>query len=181
MGSGKSTVADHLKLRWGFERIRFAGPLKRMLASLLETQGCTPEYIKRCLEGDLKTQPVPELSGRTPRHAMQTLGTEWARDKMHADLWVNCWRGQAEQLLKKGTPVVADDCRFFNEYDTIRSMGGIVWRVARDGYQGDGHVSESEQKNFDVDANFLNNSSVRSLLLRVDQTLRGYIKKTQSA
>lgn len=181
MGSGKSTVADHLRLRWGFEKVRFAGPLKNMLASLLAGQGCTPEYIKRCIEGDLKTQPVPELAGRTPRHAMQTLGTEWGRDKMDPNLWVTCWSGAATQLLKENTPVVVEDLRFHNEYDMIRSMGGKVWRIAREGFVGDGHVSENEQRDFEVDANFLNNSSIGSLLRRIDMELKTYIRKRSIA
>ena len=135
-----------------------------------------PEYVKRCIEGDLKTKPVPELAGRTPRHAMQSLGTGWAREMISPDLWVTCWKGTVAQALKKG-PVVAEDCRFFNEYDCVRSLNGLVWRIARDGHGSDGHVSETEQKNFDVDANILNNGSVNALLLRVNQLLRNYVKK----
>jgi hypothetical protein len=175
IGSGKSTVAEHLILRWGFQRVRFAHPLKEMISTLLRTQGCTDAYIKRCIEGDLKTKPVPELAGRTPRYVMQTLGTEWGRDTIHNELWSTAWMGAAEQALKKGH-VVAEDCRFINEFDTVKAMGGLVWRISRDGFKGDGHVSETEQNTFDVDSNFLNDSTPRALLLKVDQTLRSYTK-----
>lgn len=180
IGSGKSTAADHLELKHGFQRVRFADPLKHMIRTLLAKQGCTPEYIKRCIEGDLKTKPVPELAGRTPRHAMQSLGTGWARDMIHPDLWVTCWKGTASQALKKGIPVVAEDCRFFNEYETVRSMKGLVWRIAREGHNGDGHISETEQKDFECDANLLNNGATSTLLHRIDQLLRDYQRKAHA-
>lgn len=181
IGSGKSTVADHLITKHGFQRVRFADPLKGMLSTLLLKQGCTPEYVKRCIEGDLKTKPIPELAGRTPRHAMQTLGTEWGRDRMSPDLWVACWKGQATQLLGKGVPVVAEDCRFFNEFDCVKEMKGLIWRIARSAHEATGHVSETEQMNFDVDSNLLNNGSINSLLIRVDQLLRTYKRKLLAA
>lgn len=180
IGSGKSTVADHLIMKYDFQRVRFADPLKRMLTTLLTEQGCSKEYVKRCIEGDLKTKPIPELAGRTPRHAMQSLGTEWARDRMHADLWVTCWKGKVAAALKKG-PVVAEDCRFLNEFDTVRAMKGLVWRIAREGHGAEGHVSETEQSSFDVDANLLNNGPMSAMLQRVDQLLRDYQKKMRVA
>jgi len=181
IGSGKTTVADHLVLRHGFQRVKFADGLKNMLAAFLRMQGCTDEYIKRCIEGDLKTKPIPELGGRTPRHAMVTLGTEWGRNCMNTDLWVIAWRGATQGVLANRTPVVVDDCRFLNEYDAIRSMNGLVWRVAREGGEKSNHVSETEQLLFDVDANKLNNASINQLLLWVDQQLRAYQKKVYAA
>ncbi len=170
-GVGKTTVADHLVLRHGFQRLRFSDPLKQMMSGLLIRQGCQPDYVKRCVEGDLKTIPVPELAGRTPRHAMLTLATSWGW-RLHPDLWVTSWRGAVLQALRKG-PVVADDCRSGNEYDAVHGLGGLVWRIARDVSALHG-VSDDGLPGFDCDANLLNNSSVAALLRRVDQLLRDY-------
>lgn len=170
-GVGKTTVADHLVLRHGFQRLRFSDPLKQMMSGLLIRQGCQPEYVKRCIEGDLKTLPVPELAGRTPRHAMLTLASSWGW-RLHPDLWVTCWRGAVAQALRKG-PVVADDCRSGNEYDAAHGLGGLVWRIARDASTLAG-VSEDALPGFECDANLLNNSSVNALLRRIDQLLRDY-------
>jgi hypothetical protein len=170
-GVGKTTVADHLVLRHGFQRLRFSDPLKQMMSGLLIRQGCQPEYVKRCIEGDLKTLPVPELAGRTPRHAMLTLASGWGW-RLHPDLWVTCWRGAVAQALRKG-PVVADDCRSGNEYDAVHGLGGLVWRIARDASALAG-VSEDALPGFECDANLLNNSSVNALLRRIDQLLRDY-------
>src|SRR6516164_9279263 len=82
MHSGKTTAALEL-IRYGFVRVRFAGPLKSMLHAL----GLTPAE----LDGDLKEQPCALLGGVTPRHAQQTLGTEWGRACITPEVWVNAW------------------------------------------------------------------------------------------
>lgn len=183
-GSGKTTVADHLVLRHGFRRLRFGEPLKTMLGALIAAQGQTPEYVRRCLEGDLKTRPVRELAGRTPRHALQALANGWGRDMVGPDLWVQCWRGAVEPMLQAG-PVVAEDCSRFDEVDMVRALGGLVWRIVRaDERDGDDSGSatapDPEQAAFEVDANLLNNGAVPALLLHVNQLLRDYVRRQQA-
>jgi hypothetical protein len=53
-GSGKSTAAKHLCTRHGFERVRFAGPLKDMMRALGLTE--------REIEGDRKESPCALLT-----------------------------------------------------------------------------------------------------------------------
>jgi hypothetical protein len=185
-GSGKSTVADHLVLRHGFRRLRFGDPLKTMLGALIAAQGQPPDYVKRCLEGDLKTRPVRELAGRTPRHALQSLAQSWGREAIGPDLWVQCWRGAVEPMLQAG-PVVAEDCSRFDEVDMVRALGGLVWRIVRADEGGSGVGGEDsasapdrEQASFEVDANLLNNGAVPALLLHVNQLLREYVRRQQA-
>jgi hypothetical protein len=109
-GSGKSVVADVLVNEFGFTRVKFADPLKNMIRRMLADMGHIEFDIERMIEGDLKEVPIPEL-GVTPRHLMITLGTEWGRDLVHADIWVRLWAARAECLPN----VVADDVRFDNE------------------------------------------------------------------
>ncbi|TAJ84555.1 hypothetical protein [Reyranella sp.] len=175
-GSGKSTVADHLVLRHGFRRLRFGDPLKTMLGALIAAQGQPPDYVKRCLEGDLKTRPVRELAGRTPRHALQSLSQGWGREAIGPDLWVQCWRGAVEPMLQAG-PVVAEDCSRFDEVDMVRTMGGLVWRIVR---EDEAVTPDPEQASFEVDANLLNNGAVPALLLHVNQLLRDHVRRQQT-
>lgn len=135
-GSGKSTAAEHLVKRRGFERLRFAGPLKAMLAAL----GLTPEQI----DGADKEKPCDLLCGKTPRQAMQWLGTEWGRNLIGSDLWIRAWQAA---LNKAGPDVVVDDCRFPNEAVAIAGAGGLIVRVVRPGAGAGaaGHVSESHE------------------------------------
>lgn len=125
IGAGKSTVADCLVQTHGFARVKFAGALKAMMRAL----GLTDREI----EGDLKEAPCPALGGRTPRYAMQTLGTEWGRNLIEPDLWVRTAMAEIGRLRRAGRlAVVVDDCRFQNEAAAIRAAGGLIWRVVRD-------------------------------------------------
>ena len=83
---GKDTVARELVLN-GFSIVRFAGPLKDMMRAFYRAHDINEAVIERKIEGDLKEHPCPLLRGKTPRYAMQTLGDEWGRQLISADLW----------------------------------------------------------------------------------------------
>lgn len=132
-GAGKTTAAEYLEHEHGFARVRFAGPLKAMMAAL----GCSQDEI----DGHLKDSPCNLLGGKTPRQAMQWLGTEWGRDMIAPDLWTRAWNAAAS-----ASRIVADDVRFANEADAIRARGGIVVEIHRPGagaVVGATHISEA--------------------------------------
>jgi hypothetical protein len=136
-GSGKSTAAMHLASAHKFQRLRFAGALKLMLHAM----HLTPEET----DGSLKEEPCSLLDGKTPRYAMQTLGTEWGRDLISPDLWVNVWRREVGAILFKQpkADIVVDDVRFDNEVHAILELGGIIVRITRYGVaRASGHASE---------------------------------------
>ena len=139
-GSGKSTAAEFLQKELGFERVRFAGPLKAMLYAL----GLTAEEI----DGSLKEEPCALLGGKTPRWAMQSIGTEWGRQLIDPNLWIHAW-DRAVDALPAHVPVVADDVRFVNEVSAVHARGGLVVRVERDGLSRGDHVSETLDLPFD--------------------------------
>jgi len=152
-GSGKSTAAAYLAERHGFARVRFAGPLKAMLRAFLAEAGTPAAEIERMIEGDRKQAPAPELAGATPRHAMQTLGTEWARQMIHPDLWTRAWSAGAAAALARGAPgVVVEDCRFANEVEAVRAAGGRVVRIFRPvgALNLDPHPSEGQELSVDA-------------------------------
>ncbi|BAK75371.1 putative deoxynucleotide monophosphate kinase [Pseudogulbenkiania sp. NH8B] len=134
-GSGKSTIAAELVASHGYTVVKFAGPLKSMLRAL----GLTDAEI----EGDLKEKPCALLGWCTPRHAMQTLGTEWGRNLIDTDLWVAAWQHAVRGVLASGGRVVVDDCRFRNELSAAMEMGGVAVRLVRDGAGTTAHVSET--------------------------------------
>ncbi len=164
MNSGKSTVADYLITHRDFVRLKFAHGLKEMVRSL----GVTDDEI----EGVLKEMPCDRLNGRTPRFAMQTLGTEWGRTYMGQDFWVNLLIQKAHDM-EFGTNIVIDDCRFPNEAVAIqRDLQGKVWKLVR-GMQplGVGHASEREQAYVNADCIVMNNGSLDNLLEKVELML----------
>ncbi|MFC3206913.1 deoxynucleotide monophosphate kinase [Aquamicrobium soli] len=134
-GSGKSTAADYLVRQYGYERIKFAGPLKDAMRAL----GLTDYHI----EGEGKERPCLLLQGKTPRYAMQTIGTQWGRDLIGPHFWVGLWEARANEVLDSGGRVVVDDCRFPNEAEAVRKLGGVVVRLVGRGGIGGGHSSET--------------------------------------
>lgn len=144
--SGKDTAAGVLEA-FGFKRLAFAGPIKAMIGALLEYQGVDDETIYRMLEGDLKEVPTPYLGGRTPRYAMQKLGTEWGREMMCDTIWVDILRRVA-RFFKR---VVVSDVRFPNEVEALKEDGGIIYRVNRPGLPpADDHPSEAQIDTLEV-------------------------------
>lgn len=158
--SGKSTAAMRLVAHHGFQRIRFAGVLKDMMKVL----GLTDREI----EGEAKELPCALLGGKTPRLAMQTLGTEWGRDIIDRDLWVRAWRARVDQA-PAGVGVVIDDCRFPNEAQAIRAAGGKLFRIVREGAARIDGAHESERHELPVDAIIQNpDGDLRAFYASVD-------------
>lgn len=78
------------------------------------------------------------------RRLLQLIGTECGRECIHPDIWVRLWRA-ALPMASVGTTqvVIADDIRFPNEVAAVRELGGLMVKVVRPGYHGDGHASET--------------------------------------
>jgi hypothetical protein len=161
MGCGKSTAAAHLVNSYSFVRTRFAGPLKAMMKAL----GLTDAEI----DGHLKETPCELLGGKTPRHAMQTLGTEWGRNLIDGDLWVRAWR----KSLPDRRDVVVDDVRFPNEARMVRSMNGLIIQIEREGTGGlCQHASELQGITGDI--TIKNNGSRDDLFDQLDWCLQTF-------
>jgi hypothetical protein len=123
---GKTAAGRFLIDQHGFDRVSFADPLKVMLMTL----GVTREQL---YHQDFKEKPCEKLCGRTPRHAMQTIGTDWGRKMIHPDLWVEAARRQMREQMTQGKKLVIDDLRFDNEAQVVHDLGGVVIKIERPG------------------------------------------------
>lgn len=163
--AGKDTAAKVFE-NAGWVNMKFATPMKSMLHALVVAQGGTLDHAVRLTDGDLKEEPSDFLGGNTPRYAMQTLGTEWGRNCMGAHFWRDRFI-QTGMLLRPGTPgVVVTDARFPNEFDTVRKMGGELYRIDRpevtraakaEREKGELHESECHVLDAIVDGELRNN------------------------
>lgn len=135
--AGKDTVAGILRQHCGFVQLSFAAPMREFICSLL---GWSLQDLDRG-----KETPHPLLDGKTPRFAMQTLGTEWGRNTIANDLWVRVCIAAAQRHLAQGTSVVISDVRFDNEASAVAAAGGQVWRIDRPGERiaESAHISEA--------------------------------------
>lgn len=125
--AGKDTLASYLldNLDDDWSRSSFADPLKDMLRAI--GVDCS----------DDKKAVVSDDYGVTPRHMMQTLGTEWGRQTIDNDIWV-----KAFARLNAGKCVIVPDVRFENEAELVREHGVLIHLVGRGGIEGN-HVSEN--------------------------------------
>lgn len=165
-GAGKSEVAGMLG-EWGYESHPFAAPLKHIVTYFLRELGYSHSNAADAV-WNLKDMPLEDVYGLTPRHLLRTLGTEWGRDCVHPDVWVDAWKAKLPPLT------VADDVRFPNEVHAIRAMGGVVWYVERPDAAGDTeHRSEGALSAIVPDAMLLNNGSLETLSWQVRARLEG--------
>lgn len=135
-GSGKSTVAKYLEERHGFARRHIKAPLAAMTRTLFlyAFPEATDSDLHEMVDGTLKRKPL--LSGRTPTEIQQFLGTEFGRNFIHPDIWLDIWSAWAAQHPK----VVQESVRFANEAERC----DVIWEVRRPGYGAlNGHVSEA--------------------------------------
>ena len=126
-GCGKDTIASFLCEAHGFVQIALADPLRDGLKAML---GVTDEQLHR---RDLKEATIDWI-GRSPRELLQTLGTEWGREHVAADLWLRVAARRIDRI--KASPpclhvagIVISDIRFENEADWLRKQGGQVWHI----------------------------------------------------
>lgn len=163
-GSGKSTVAEFLEEEYRFEGFSFSTPIKDMLDAL-----GVPARNLFTSEG--KAEPLSILSGRTARHAMQTLGTEWGRDQMHKDFWTNIMKIKVDYAFLNGFDVVIDDVRFQNEVEFVNSYASSeLWLIDRQtpDSPSSAHVSERiDELRMIVDTRLPNNDTLEELYRRV--------------
>lgn len=145
MGSGKSTVCQKLMhsgcsllvmsdrlWHWALNTASHAAILKRMLEAMgvpkMQLYGTQAE----------KAQSCEVLMGKSARHAMQTLGTEWGRKCIDPKVWLNCFNREVVRIaqeqnnhnplnLSSYLGVLSDDVRFPNEVENIQEQGGIVF------------------------------------------------------
>ena len=170
-GSGKDTFAEAL-VEQGFELVRFADSLKNMLRSLYRDAGLDAELIERKMEGDLKEQPCVVLCGQTPRHAMQTIGTQW-RDMIDTKLWLNIWMSKVMTLKASGRNIVTPDVRFLHEAACFDPVQDRLYRIERPStVLDDQHISEVEGRSIEVHATILNDGSISKLHEKAKRILR---------
>jgi hypothetical protein len=137
-GSGKSHIAKLVTQNTGGIVLSFAGPIKAMLAKaeILPPEAFLPEHKENTAHG---------RCGKSPRYLMQTLGTEWGRQIIGEDIWVETVVSQIKtlQAAQKHPLIVIDDLRFGNEAKAIVNLGGKIYRVRRAGFDYTGeHASE---------------------------------------
>lgn len=146
-GSGKSLTAEAIKELASpnvVKRLSFALPMRLMLVSL----GVPSENVFG--DQQAKNEPLEAFGGVTVRHLLQTLGTDWGRNMINPNIWVNA----AQRMIQDNVTCVFDDLRFPNEACMIRQNGGLIISVRCQGAEEqakDQHESEAHYASLPYD------------------------------
>jgi hypothetical protein len=138
--SGKDHAADYLAKEMRLFKYAFAEPLKTMLKSV---------FGDHFHEGD-RSDICPETC-KSYRVMLQTLGTEWGREMMNPQVWVNLV-ARKFKWVEAGCPhetelgtisnlmlgherviqgMVLSDVRFDSEAEWIERNGGVILVIVR--------------------------------------------------
>lgn len=178
-GYGKSTAAEALVRQYGYVHLNFADPLREVCALVY---GVTFEEM---LDPVLKEQTLDRWPYKSPRELLQQIGTDMFRDYI-SDTWIENWKNRVQAALSPfevevgatdglgnpmraeggiifstpGAPgVVCSDCRFLNEAEAVKALGGKLIMI-------------DDPRKVRTDAASLHQSEMEIDLLPVDWTIR---------
>lgn len=183
---GKSASAQYLAERYGFERVSFAAPLKKMLRTLnpyLGSNGRSGEDAVSLsdalyeVHGDELALKASDY-GAEYRRLLQVLGTDCIR-AVDEDFWVNA----AMRDLPRDTSVnyVFDDVRFPNEARAITEAGGVLVHLDRPGLTAGDHSSEAHAGNLFEHRRIVNDGDIGDLYDQLDALVRSLGKDETNA
>ena len=123
--AGKSEAAKAVATMPGWVRMSFADPLYEMLSALLGVEA-------RKLD---KNKTAVGLCGKTVRQALQLLGTEFGREMVGRNIWLDAMDRRLDRAANRDgmEGAVIDDLRFANEYDFLRLRHATIIRINRSG------------------------------------------------
>jgi hypothetical protein len=128
IGSGKDTIAEYLIETQHFDKYAFASKVKDVACVVFGwnremMEGLTPKSRKW-------REEVDEYWGITPREAMQKIGTEMFRKHIDDQIWIKALIREI-QYKSNSRRIVITDCRFENEIQAVKDMGGKIIYVQR--------------------------------------------------
>jgi hypothetical protein len=172
--TGKDTVGDILRARYGFEKAR---PFAVFKTALAEWFDFTPEQV----DGEFK-ETVDHRWGFSPRQVFQIFGSELMKDDLSRhlplfgetvgeDIWAKVWSIWYGKQVK-GRDYVVCDLRFPEEREAVKMFpSSFVVRVVTDlslPPRTDTHVSESRMDDVRHDYRLFNPMEMKGLVSAVD-------------
>ena len=107
--SGKDVAAEYLSRKLGHPIWKFATGVREVISVMT---GLSVEFLES-REG--KKTILPEFGGITVGRALQVVGTDWGRNQVSENIWVNVL---TRKWVDAGQPnIIISDVRFENEAD----------------------------------------------------------------
>lgn len=194
-GTGKDTVGDLLVTHCGFRKLAFADALRAEVSEAfgIDVADLVHRSTKDVPTGALRLRGAPAAfvgslmysaavdalttgtvvnfdldTPRSPRQIMQWWGTEYRRLR-EPNYWARIVTERIAYAIRQHERrFVITDCRFQNEADCVRDMGGQIWKIKRPGIDGastteGAHVSATDGSQFAPDAVINNSHDIRHL------------------
>lgn len=166
---GKDTVASILVEELGFEQRIMAHPIRQMLLEI------NPIIGYEDFSGPIYLQEEVLAQGWDKVKAMYPLSVEYmirlgqsARDIIAPDVWL------APVIRDLPPRLVISDIRQPNEYEAVKLVGGVVWKIQRQGTVARGMDSLLDDREFDAIIN--NNGTIDELKQSVLKLATGRIR-----
>lgn len=133
--AGKDTIAHFLAER-GYVRASFADYIRTALYALnpLVSEDRRVSDVVDAYGWEVAKVERPEV-----RSLLQRLGTEVGREILGDNVWVDL----TFRNMPDASNVVIADCRYPNEAQVVKELGGEIWRVVRPGH-GPANTHQSE-------------------------------------
>ena len=144
IGSGKSVLASICQ-KYGFEKIYFALPLKKLVADLIRVKIEEINELKNVEKNykftkmdymfianqtyipyDIVYKTMSKIEFKTVRQLLQFIGTDLIR-KYNVNWHVN----KIRKMIDKDKNYVIDDVRFQNELNLVKELNGDCWFIIR--------------------------------------------------
>lgn len=167
-GSGKDEVGKVLVDELGFNRVAFADKVRAMARGIdpyvrVNRKWWFPKFVRlSTIIPDEDTSAAWAEVKQIPdvRRLLQRLGTEGGREVLYDDVWVDA----ALNGLNEDHDWIITDVRFPNEFDAIRSRGGMLVRVRRpDTGPLNDHASETSMDDVIPELTIHNNGTIEEL------------------
>lgn len=162
--SGKDTIGSTL-VAHGYVRDAFADRIREglyRLDPLLEDGRRVTQLVDELGWEKAKTS-TPEV-----RALLQRLGVDMGRGILGDNVWVDLTLNR----VPDGARLVITDCRFPNEAEAVKRLGGTMWRVWRPGYEPvNSHYSEVALDDWVFDRRFENTGTMADLAVQVEAAI----------
>ena len=183
--SGKDTVADYLVSNYDFVKLSFASTLKDVVSILFswprdKLEGITTEDRQWREQVDPFWSQKLNIPQLTPRYVLQYIGTDLLRQHFHPDIWLIIIEHKINIYLSScpSINIVVTDCRFQNEIDMIKKLGGKMIHIHRNStsLESSTHPSETEWMSCEFDHHISNNETILSLYHNINILFKKQLK-----
>jgi energy-coupling factor transporter ATP-binding protein EcfA2 len=180
-GSGKDTIGQIIKENYtDVETIAFADPIKKEIQHIFQLDLGSNEDYDRFKRSNLtahstfRDTDVPttwkNISGR---HVVREIGMLMRRyDEKQFAAYVK------QKIQEQPNKIwVVTDLRFDNEYTMLKDIGAKFVKIKRPAYTYDGHITEREFNDSQVDRIIMNDNSLEYLRIRIEVVMKNIMKE----